>query len=252
MDRAPVVLNLYQNMPHQLERSSRDVIVPSSSGLRTPASMGTMRQLSGQSHALPDDTESEMLQQRTAQQGNATNQASTSGRGRSVLPRMYSQTSQSSQQRGRHRQRYYAQQHRRQPAPPQQHLPAWMYLKVFARMRKTTVMFFDALDSGRVEAVRELVQSQPSLLLRTRPGTRWTAVHHVAERGEFGTLTALFEEAQRLDQAAASSRGAFACMMGSSKSNEYVQRMVNSLTEKNLTPLMLACKRGCACAHRKC
>jgi hypothetical protein len=112
-------------------------------------------------------------------------------------------------------------------------------------MRKSTVEFFAAVDAGRVDVVRDMVRAQPNLSLRTRPGTRWTAVHYAAERGEYATLTALFEEAQTSQRAAGGARSFF-CSSGSTRSVDYVKRMVSSLTEKNLTALMLACKRGCA------
>jgi hypothetical protein len=106
--------------------------------------------------------------------------------------------------------------------------------------------FFDAVDAGRVDAVREMVKQCPALLLRTRPGTRWTAVHFAAERGEFSTLTALFEEASVIDERITGSKTCTGCTgMGGVGPREYQICMVNALTEKNLTPLMLACKRGC-------
>jgi hypothetical protein len=105
------------------------------------------------------------------------------------------------------------------------------------------VEFFDAVDAGRVDLVRAMVKQAPVLVLRTRPGTRWTALHFVAERGEYATLTALLEEARSLDSSGVV--GPKLSCVGIKKQVELVKRMVDALTEKNLTPLMLACKRGC-------
>ena len=182
------------------------------------------------------------LEARLSSDAAAAAAAGPSGRAAraTMLPRVYSYHQQVVQ-RERQRQRHYAQ--RRRAA--QQTLGSWLWLKVCSRMRKSTVEFFEAVDAGRVDAVRDMARAQPSLLLRTRPGTRWTAAHYAAERGEYATLTALFEEAQHIERAAASARP-FTCTGGGGRAAEYVKRMVGSLTEKNLTPLMLACKRGCA------
>lgn len=127
----------------------------------------------------------------------------------------------------------------------QKSVASWMWLKLCCRIRKSTMEFFDAVDSGRVELVRDMVRASPALLLRTRPGTRWTAVHFTAERGEYATLTALFEEAQAHDERREAQSTISCARIKSVKKGELTKRMVNALTEKNLTPLMLACKRGC-------
>jgi hypothetical protein len=141
----------------------------------------------------------------------------------------------------------------------QQSLMSWMWLKLCCHIRKSTIDFFEAVDAGRVDAVREMVKLSPAMLLRTRPGTRWTAVHFAAERGAFATLTALFDEALILDQRRAGAPAHISCTGIGGRPNDYTKRMVNALTEKNLTPLMLACKRGCvacmfaciACCHTR-
>lgn len=131
----------------------------------------------------------------------------------------------------------------------QQSLASWMWLQLCCHIRKSTIDFFDAVDAGRVDMVREMVKVSPTLLLRTRPGTRWTAVHFAAERGEFSTLTSLFEESQALDERKAGSQAHMRCTGIGGRPNAYTKCMVNALTEKNLTPLMLACKRGCVAAR---
>lgn len=128
----------------------------------------------------------------------------------------------------------------------QKSVASWMWLKLCCRIRKSTMEFFDAVDAGRVEVVRDMVRASPALLLRTRPGSRWTAVHFTAERGEYATLTALFEEAQVHDERREAQSGISCARIKPVKKGELTKRMVNALTEKNLTPLMLACKRGCA------
>lgn len=128
----------------------------------------------------------------------------------------------------------------------QKSVASWMWLKLCCRIRKSTMEFFDAVDAGRVELVRDMVRASPALLLRTRPGTRWTAVHFTAERGEYATLTALFEEAQTHDERRDAHSTISCARLKPMKKGELTKRMVNALTEKNLTPLMLACKRGCA------
>ncbi len=219
--------------------------VAASSLLRSVVnSVGVTEQLHSPSQHLPDGQASEVLPQVTVdgrstaspQQGLDPLEPPS---GRYSLPRVHSYQRQSAQ-RERQRQRYSAQRRRAM----HQSMAGWVWLKFTARMRKSTVFFFEAVDGGRVDVVRDMVRSQPGLLLRTRPGTRWTAVHHTAEQGEFATLTALFEEAQCCDRASASGRGMLSC--APSRGSDYVKRMVNGLTEKNLTPLMLACKRGCA------
>jgi hypothetical protein len=120
----------------------------------------------------------------------------------------------------------------------QQSLMSWMWLKLCCHIRKSTIDFFEAVDAGRVDAVREMVKLSPAMLLRTRPGTRWTAV---------------------LDQRRAGAPAHISCTGIGGRPNDYTKRMVNALTEKNLTPLMLACKRGCvacmfaciACCHTR-
>jgi hypothetical protein len=241
---APIVLDFRSDLG--VMASGRELVMTTSAQLppMPSTSMGAAHQLQTPSHVLPDGQNSEMLPQHPSRESHARSQPpepeDTAGRGRFMLPRVYTYHQQAAQ-RERQRQRYYAQRRR----GSQQSAAGWVWLKVATRMRKSTVFFFEAIDAGRVDAVREMVRAQPSLLLRTRPGTRWTAVHHTAERGEFATLTALFEEAQHFNRASASGRAAaLLCAPTRGRSHDYVKRMVNSLTEKNLTPLMLACKRG--------
>jgi hypothetical protein len=206
-------------LPPVLATAANTSVVPATSTVRHSA------RNTPESHASDGAAEPEIVQ--------GTNR-------RTTLPRLYSYHQQVVQ-RERQRQRHYAQRRRQ----AQQSLTSWIWLKVCLRMRKSTVEFFDAVDAGRVDVVRDMVRAQPNLLLHTRPGTRWTAAHYAAERGEYATLTALFEEAQITERAAQSARS-LVCASGSSRFQDRVKRMVNSLTEKNLTPLMLACKRGCA------
>lgn len=128
---------------------------------------------------------------------------------------------------------------------PQQSLSSWLWLKLCCHVRKVTIQFFEAVDASRADAVRNMIQLNPALLLRTRPGTRWTAAHYAAERGDFSTVVVLFEESQALDERCLGANevcDACACLGG--RVSDYTTCMVNALTEKNLTPLMLACKRG--------
>lgn len=134
----------------------------------------------------------------------------------------------------------------------QQSLASWIWLKLCCHIRRSTIDFFDAVDAGRVDAVRAMVKSSPAMLLRTRPGTRWTAVHFAAERGEFSTLCTLFNEAQHLDERSVGSRSRIGCTGIGVRPSIYTKCMVSALTEKNLTPLMLACKRGCATSLIPC
>ena len=247
-EQAPIVLDCRSESVLGTDRSP----VPSShypSGQSAASSLphsvanivGITQQLYTPQQHLYDGQESEVLPQ-VAVDGRTTPQQGLEPRetpsGRVSLHGIHSYQRQSAQ-RERHRQRYFAQRRR----ATHKSMAGWVWLKVTARMRKSTVFFFEAVDGGRVDIVRDMVRSQPGLLLRTRPGTRWTAVHHTAERGEFATLTALFEEAQRCDRASASGRGMLSC--ATPRASDFVKRMVNGLTEKNLTPLMLACKRGC-------
>ena len=124
-----------------------------------------------------------------------------------------------------------------------------MWVKLCWHFRKNTLAFFYAVDSGRADVVRNMVKLSPALLLRTRPGTRWTAVHFAAERGEFSTLSALFEESQVLDERRVGSQTRMGCTPIAGRASNYTRCMVNALTEKNLTPLMLACKRGYVAAN---
>ena len=107
-----------------------------------------------------------------------------------------------------------------------QSVMSWMWLKICCHVRRRTFEFFDAVDCGRVSAIRDMVQLSPALLLRTRPGTRWTAVHFAAERGEFSTLIALFEEAAALESCSAPGRGK-SCLHVFVEKGDFTRSMVN-------------------------
>lgn len=150
--------------------------------------------------------------------------------------------------RDRHR-RYYMHRQRQTSTTT---VAGWLWLKICSHVRKGTVNFFDAVDAGRVERVRTLIADAPQLLLRSRPGTRWTALHYVAERGEYAMLALLLDEARRCEELEAVGSKLSCGAANAKRSSELVKRMVDALTEKNLTPLMLACKRGCAARVLAC
>ena len=109
---------------------------------------------------------------------------------------------------------------------------------------KKTFAFFDAVQGGKVEDVQQMVDATPKLLLQRNPGTMWTAAHMASEQGDFQMTMVLFDVAERLDRVFADAP-TMRCWPLPFNSTSASTQMLHACTEKNLTPLMRACKRGC-------